>query len=648
MKFISKFLNPFFKHNLLVLVVFLAIFAIQRATLLFLNWDYFSSAPAFTLFQSFIVGLRFDARSSLYLISAYFLFAYIFYFFRLQKTAKYFSIIYLSLSAYIFSLLGIVEFYFFDYFHIRLNSYTLNTFENPAFVFKMLWESYPIIPLLLGSGLFFFLFYKLFNALSERYFISFKEDNFIYKLLGFAAICMISFIGIRGTFEKMTPLRWGHAFFSEYTQANQLALNCVFTLVDDISHKSKKGSFKEYLQVTDLDKAKSIASKLIQDSSSITKNFPLRIYDYSDSTSNQKPNVVLFLLESFSQKKLDKRTAKGYDLFYNRLAKNSLDFKNCYSNGFHTYMGLFSTISSLPNVHAINIMKRTEGRQKLSSLPAILKDNGYTTYFAVSHVPNFDNLGGFMSINGTDEIISELDFDQSEVISSLGIADHVLFEKMNETFASSKAPFFATILSTNNHGPWIIPVVENKTFDDTFIYTDWALEHFFDLAAKEKYFENTIFIVTADHGIPEDGIYDFDLSATQIPLIFYSPKYIKADTISNIMSQMDISETLLGMLKLPHQTCSYSRNILSLENNDNGFALVQEGSKIGFIYDDWYIIDRLGSDPSLYKYRSDNPKHDYAKDSTNVVDALKRKLHSLYYLSNEMIYSMKASPEAYK
>lgn len=649
MEFIKKLANPFFKHCFIVLFLFISIFFIQRCSLLLINLGYFSDVPISELIQSFFVALRFDVRSALYLLSAYYLIVFIFYIIGKSKPAEIFAKIYLSFSALIFVLLGIVELYFFDYFHVRLNSYTLNTFDNPNFVFQMLWESYPLIPLGIFSLIVLIIFYKLFKSVAAKYFISFQEDKLIFKVSSFLIISLLSAIGIRGSLEIKTPLRWGHAFFSEHTKANQLALNYVFTLVDDISHKTDKNSYKKHLTVNNKDQAIPLVKSLISDSSSVMETFPVRKYYYTDTMQiNQvKPNVVLILLESFSQTKIDNHTKLGYNLFINSLADQSINFKNCYSNGFHTYMGLFSTIAGLPNAHATNIMKRTEGRQKFSSLPGILKSNGYSTYFGISHVPNFDNMGGFMSINGTDKIISEFDFDKSEVLSSLGVPDHRLFEKMNKLFSTSEKPFFATILSSNNHGPWIIPEVEGNSFDNTFVYTDWALDHLFELASKEEYFENTIFVVTADHGIPENPIYDFDLSATHVPLLMYAPKYLKPEVRKNIMSHIDIQETILGILNLPHRTANYSRNILSFENSEDGFALVQEGNKVGLIYDNWYLIDRLGSNSSLYKYNSPNREYDYSKDSIKILEDLQKKLHSLYYISNEMIYDMKASAESY-
>ncbi len=643
---LNRIFDSFFKHCVLVLLIFISIFILQRASLVLLNLEYFSEVPSLVLVKSFFVAIRFDVRSALYLLLAYYLVAYILYFFKLERAGRTFAKYYLSFSAYIFILLGIIEFYYFDYFHIRLNAYTLNTFENPAFVIKMIWESYPIIPLILFSVLVLFSLFFMFRKLTSIFLIDYSTRIFPFQFVSFVFVIFLSIIGLRGTLEIKTPLRWGHAFFSEYTRANQLALNYVFTLVDDISHKTDGLNYKKHLSIKDVEQAKLIAETLIKDSSSISINFPLRKYTYPDSPQN-KYNVVLLLLESFSQKKIEMHLSQGYDLFIDRLSKQSINFKNCYSNGFHTYMGLFSSISGMPNSHVGNVMKRTEGRQKFTSLPLILKQNGYKTYFGVSHVPNFDNMGGFMSINGTDKIISELDFDESESLSSLGVPDHRLFEKMNQTLSLLEKPFFATILSTNNHGPWIIPEVKNEHFDDTFLYTDWALEHFFELASQEKYFENTIFVITADHGIPQDAIYDFDLSATHVPLIIYAPKLLKHEDRQNITSHIDISEIILGALKISHNTTSFSHNILSFDNNETGFAIFQEGGKLGFIYDNWYLIDRLGSNSSLYKYKSENNKFDYANDSTQVLQDLKRKMHALYLLGNDMIFKMKVSEDSY-
>ncbi len=643
---LNRIFDSFFKHCVLVLLIFVSIFILQRATLVLLNLQYFADVPTLVIIKSFFIALRFDVRSALYLLLAYYVVAYILYFFKLERAGRTFAKYYLSFSAYILILLGIIEFYYFDYFHIRLNAYTLNTFENPAFVLKMVWESYPIIPLVLFSAIVLFSLLYIFRKLSSKFLIDYTTKKFPFQLVGFIFIILLSIIGLRGTLEIKTPLRWGHAFFSEYTRANQLALNYVFTLVDDVSHKTDNLNYKKHLSIKDVEKAKLIAEPLIKDSSSLSINFPLRRYNYHDS-SQQKYNVVLLLLESFSQAKIATHLSQGYDLFINRLSKQSINFQNCYSNGFHTYMGLFSSISGMPNSHIGNVMKRTEGRQKFTSLPHILKRNGYRTYFGVSHVPNFDNMGGFMSINGTDKIISELNFDESESLSSLGVPDHRLFEKMNQELSQSEKPFFATILSTNNHGPWIIPEVKNKQFDDTFLYTDWALEHFFELASKEKYFENTIFVITADHGIPQDAIYDFDLSATHVPLVIYAPKLLKHVDRQNITSHIDIPEIILGALKISHNTTSFSHDILSFDNNNRGYALFQEGGKLGFIYNNWYLIDRLGSNSSLYKYQSEYNKIDYANDSTQVLQDLKRKMHALYLLGNDMIDNMKSSEEIY-
>jgi len=234
------------------------------------------------------------------------------------------------------------------------------------------------------------------------------------------------------------------------------------------------------------------------------------------------------------------------------------------------------------------------------------------------------------------------------VLSSLGVPDHKLFEKMNQEFRSAKQPFIGVILSTNNHGPWIIPQVPGKQFVSTFDYTDWALQHFFELAEKEDYFKNTIFVITGDHGKAETPIYDFSLQSTHIPCLIYNPDFIKPQEVQNITGHIDLTQILLGMLKIPYRTTNFGRDVLHMPNEYTGFALMEEGKMLGFIWNEWYLIDRIGSVASLYRYRSADPAHDYASEKPEVLHDLQNKARSLYFVANDMILNRKVAPNKWE
>ncbi len=642
----SVFLNRVNLNFIKTLVVFLIFFFFYRLILLIINLQQFNGVPFFTIVQSFLVGLRFDIAVSLYPLSLFFLINYFFYFFNKEDTIRIFNISYLAIVFFAFIFLSFVEIEYYRYFHSRLNIYFFNFEKNPSFVAKMVWESYPVIPYLIGiaviSSFGFAIFKRIYSKKGNK-----GKLGILWKLFSFAIWGIFVFIGIRGTLSQKTPLRWGHAFYCQYNCCNKLALNGVFTLFDELlKHPVKMDDIDNLLKV-DKDSATKTLSLLIFDSSSKPDNFPVRIYNYNNSGSPKKLNIVIFLLESFSMHQINEYRNKGIPLFFDKLEKESISFENFYSNGIHTYMGVFSSLFGLPNLLGKSVMVLNIGQQTFSGITNLLKEQGYIEYFGTSHDANFDNMAGFLRGNGLDEVISQFDFPQNLVLSTLGVPDHILFEKMNHKFAQSRQPFLGIILSTNNHGPWIIPNVEGKTFHSTFDYTDWAIEHFFELAQKKEYFNNTIFVITADHGLPETPIYDLDLQGTHIPCIIYAPKLLEPQKIATIGSHIDLTNTILTILKIPFQTTNFGRDLLSLDNTKTGFAVFHEGQTLGLIYNDWYLIDRLNANPSLYKYNSNNPLKNYLEIFPDTTNLLKNIVRTYYYVGNMMILSKKSSVQNY-
>jgi len=641
LSFFDNFFNPIITGFLKTLVVFLSFFSLYRLALLVANIQEFKDIPLSIILQSFVVGLRFDLSVSLYALSLLFVLNYFFFFFNKENWLRLFNLVYLTLVLFVFVFLSVVEIEFYKYFHTRLNIYVFNIEKNPGFVTKMIWESYPVIPLLLIVLLItlvgFFIFRKITFSRKVK-----TAPPPIFKLLSFVVFGILMFIGIRGTLSKKTPLRWGHAFFSTYNACNKLALNGIFTLFDDWMKNPQREEDPEKIFTCITPNTKNLIISVLDDSLSKFLEFPLRKYEFD--THPTKLNVVIFLLESFSSSKIEEYTSRGIPLFFNRLKSQSVYFTNFYSNGIHTCMGVFSSLFGYPNLLGKNLMVRNIGQQSFNGLPNILKENGYTGYFGVSHDPNFDNMAGFLRGNGVEFVISQFDFPQNLVLSTLGIPDHILFERMNTVFASARRPFFGIILSTNNHGPWIIPKVEGKNFISTFDYTDWALERFFELAQKEKYFDSTVFVITADHGVVENPRYDLSLDGVHIPLLIYCPRFLKPAEINTIGSQMDIPNTILSILKIPFFTKNFGKNLFKYAREDKkGFAIFHESQTLGIINNDWYLIDRLKAKPSLYRYNSEEPLKDFAEIYPDTVKFLKEILEGMYYFTTKMVFERKVS-----
>lgn len=216
--------NPVIIDLLKIFFLFIIFFSLYRFIFLLINLNEFVGIPFLIILQSFLVGLRFDISVSLYALSILFILNYLLYFFNKRHWLKIFNIVYTKFVLFVFIFLSVVEIEFYKYFHSRLNIYVFNVEENPKFVIKMIWESYPVIPLLLiillVSFLGFLLVKKVFKSTNQR-----RSQSIVYQIITFVIFGILIFIGIRGTLSPKTPLRWGHAFFSTYNACNKLALN---------------------------------------------------------------------------------------------------------------------------------------------------------------------------------------------------------------------------------------------------------------------------------------------------------------------------------------------------------------------------------------------------------------------------------------
>ena len=79
-------------------------------------------------------------------------------------------------------------------------------------------------------------------------------------------------------------------------------------------------------------------------------------------------------------------------------------------------------------------------------------------------------------------------------------------------------------------------------------YADWSIRKLFDEAKKERWFDNTIFVLLGDHGkLMDNPECELPESYNHIPLIIYG-KGIKPQTYQDFALQEDVAPTLLGMM----------------------------------------------------------------------------------------------------
>jgi phosphoglycerol transferase MdoB-like AlkP superfamily enzyme len=153
-----------------------------------------------------------------------------------------------------------------------------------------------------------------------------------------------------------------------------------------------------------------------------------------------------------------------------------------------------------------------------------------------------------------------------------GVADEDLFtlvmKRMDESYAKGK-PYFGHVMTTSNHRPYTFPEgrvnAKQGARNSAVRYTDWALADFLKRASTKPWFDDTIFVITADHCAASAGKTSLPVDKYHIPLFIYSPKHIAPGRVDRLMSQIDIPPTVLGLLNFSYTSHFYGYDLFKLE-----------------------------------------------------------------------------------
>ncbi len=282
-------------------------------------------------------------------------------------------------------------------------------------------------------------------------------------------------------------------------------------------------------------------------------------------------NVMVILLESFGIEFVGAyNNGEGYTPFLDSLIDQSLTFNYGFANGKKSIEAIPAVIASIPTLMDNPYISSPFGDNDINTLPNILGKNGYESSFyhgATNGSMRFDgfaNLCGFDNYYGRKEYNNEKHSDMT-----WGILDEYFNPWTAKMLSKMKEPFFGTLFTLSSHHPYFIPEhmrdkVKNgpQKICASINYGDIALRKFFEEAKKQKWYENTIFVVLADHS-PSSVTQEFNIRTHlyRIPILFFDPKgRIKAERSDKIFQQMDILPTILDLLNIETEYYSFGNS----------------------------------------------------------------------------------------
>ncbi len=426
---------------------------------------------------------------------------------------------------------------FINQYDTRPNRLFLDYLIYPKEVIGMLVKSF--LPSLIITGL--FLIITLFFAFKygKKVFYT-KESNYKTKLLLFPILAFLIFWGARSSLTTIRPVNASNAIFSSDQMTNSLGLNSLYTVAFAAYSLKNEGNVKKYGRMDEFE-AYNRVKKYMDVTEFIDDEVPFLHVQKPDSIQ-KKYNVVVFLQESLGAEYVGILNGLPLTPEFDKLSKEGLLFTNLYCSGTRSVRGIESVVTGfLPNPSE-SVVKLSNSQQGFYTLADAFGKQNYDTSFIYGGMANFDNMASFFNGNGFNNIIDETDFDADGKKYAFkgvwGYSDEDLAVKANDYFISlGDKPFFSLMFSTSNHDPFEFPDGRIELHDKTkntvnnaMKYADFSIGKFFELAKKEKYFENSVFIVIADHNTRTFGKSLIPIHKFHIPALIIAPNVKKGST----------------------------------------------------------------------------------------------------------------------
>lgn len=496
----------------------------------------------------------------------------------------------------------------FAYINARLNADALIFAEDPKESIQMVWQSYPVVWILIGLAgavvMMTWMFRKMHVDVTEK---NINIHKFDYRRRWHAAALLLLGWFVYGFFT-LKPLNFFRAFSLNDEFKSNLALNPLQNFFTTLQFRNPDSNTKAADYYDDM-----VEFLQLKEDKGFQKGYSRLIHPGSKAFESQ-PNVVLVLCESFS---MYKSTMSGNPLnstpYFNQICSEGIFFDRCFTPSFGTARGVFATITGIPDVQLSKFSTRNP--ESVNQRTLINDFDGYEKFYFIGGRSQFNNFKGLVSNIRGVHMYEEGKY-KAKNLNVWGISDKNLFLEANEVLAKQEKPFFAIIQTADNHRPFDIPEedtdFERKMIDDeqlktygfeslkeyhAFAYTDYCIKKFLETAKQSSYFNNTIFIFTGDHGVEGDAkaIYpkawtEQRLSDEHVPLLFYAPALLTAQRRTEPVSQIDILPTVAGMIQQPYLNTTLGRDLLDPDKKENAaFIIYHAPGWIGVVSDDYFF-----------------------------------------------------------
>ncbi len=629
-------------------LVFLVLSFLTRLSLYIWSFDSIDFS-IINLFRIFFTGLFFDIGTV-----SFFLLPYGLYLLLIpnklhgklfDKIVTYFAY-FVGLTIFIFSTFS--EFTFWEEFSNRFNFIAVDYLVYTHEVVQNINESYPL-PILLSSVLLIVGVIIFVTKKRQIFKTTFNGDTNLKQRLKISVVLLVVPILFTAFLENK------NAEWSINRYENELSKAGIYSFF--AAFRNNELDYTQFYLTQDLEVSITEFKKNIiapNDSLLTDNKFSLKRLVKNEG-EELTPNIIFICIESYSADFM-KRYGSPYNItpYTDELLKESVNFVNLYANGTRTIRGMEAITLSIPPSPGRSIVKRPNNGG-FFNISTVFKQKGYKSVFFYGGDGYFDNMNQFFGGNGFDIVDrgrgylmgddfkskrTNINDDEVTFENAWGVCDEDIYRKVikeADLNHASKTPFFNFVMTTSNHRPYTYP--ENKIDipsgsgrDGAVKYTDFAIHQFIETAKTKPWFNNTVFVIMADHCASSAGKQELDVEKYHIPAFIYNLKSENTQEIDKTCSQIDLFPTLFGYLNWTYESQLVGRDISKMDKEDE-LAFIANYRKLGMLKGNQLMV--LGDKKAANFYQWDKKSNQLTIIENNPI-FLKRTI--AYYQMNDYFY----------
>jgi len=500
---------------------------------------------------------------------------------------------------------------FINQYDLRPNIWFIEYLKYPQEVFATLKKAYLpqlITGMLLTTVAMYLMFRRLRKTTAQQVRLDWR-----LAVLSIPVVFLLCTMAIRSTLDHR-PVNPSTVVFSEDPLVNMLPLNSSYTVIYAAYQlKEEQKNPRPYGDMDRLSVIRELRNGMVLDNTQfISEAQPTLHQHHAVNKPAAAKNLVIILMESMGAEFVGKLGGRPLTPYIDKLAEQGIWFENMYATGTRSVRGIEAVVSGYLPTTARSVVKLPKSQHGFFTIASLLKQQGYATSFIYGGEGQFDNMAAFFSGNGFEKIIDQDDYINPTYYGSWGVPDEDVFKRAHEELSAQhgQQPFFSLIFTASNHSPYDFPEDRIEPYEQPHAtrnnaakYTDYAVGEFINRAQQSEYWQDTVFLIIADHNSRVYGSELVPIEGFHIPALVIGGG-IAAHKVKHLASQIDMLPTMLSLMGIEARIPATGVDLLRADIEQiPGRAIMQFAENQAYMQDEQVVIMRPGAKPEHFSYR---------------------------------------------